>query len=421
MLSGRIMDRMGVEAEASGMDLAHLSAAESLLWSSFACGEAVDLSSWDPASRRVRAEVVAALLLGAVQPAAGRVAGIRLSGAVVSGVVDVRHGVVECPVVMTDCVFDEGLILAAARTRTVDLAGSEVTTVDASGALIDGNLILAGCSAIALIVSGAHVSGLLDLSGAALRNPGDVALLADRLTVEGTMACKNGFRAEGAVRLDSSHVSGLLDLGGAHLVNPGGVALFADGLTVDGVLACRAGFRAEGSVRCPEANVSGLLDLDESRLANRGGVALFADGLTVGGAMVCRGSHVDGVVRLPTAHIRGGLLLHGTHLANLLDSRHLTYRVDPELLGRLPPMQQAALPGVALFAERLTVDGDVFCRDGFQAQGAVRFPGARIAGRLDFKDATLCGDGPQALDCFELTAGRLYLKNQTMTKTRRLT
>ena len=111
------------------------------------------------------------------------------------------------------------------------------------------------------------------------------------------MACHNGFRAEGLVRLDSGHVSGLLDLGGAQLINPGGVALFADGLTVDGVLACRAGFRAEGSVRFPEADVSGLLNLDESRLANPGGIALFADGLTVGGAMVCRGSHVDGVVR----------------------------------------------------------------------------------------------------------------------------
>jgi hypothetical protein len=401
--SWRIMGCMGVEAEAGGMDLADLNEAESLLWSSFGCGALVDLSSWDPGSRQVRAEVVAALLLGAVEPTPGCVAGIRLAGAVVTGIVNVEDGMIACPVVMRHCVFDEGLTFATAKTRTVDLSGSELLGLDASGAVIDGSLILPACHAMALNLSGAHISGVLDLSGATLRNPEGVALLADRLTVEGAMICRNGFRAEGSVRIASGHVSGLLDLGGAQLINPGGFALFADELIVDGVLACRAGFRAEGSVRLPGAEVSGLLDLDNSDLANRGGVALFADGLTVSGAMVCRGSRIDGVVRLPTAHIGGSLLLHGTHVANLLDSRHLAYRVDPELLGQLDPMRQAAFPGVALFAERLTVDGDVFCREGFQAQGAVRFLGAHIAGRLDFQGATVCGDGPQALDCFELT------------------
>lgn len=66
--------------------------AERRLWEAFGRGILVDLRSGDPGvddpaysdgwdeSRRVRAEVVAALLLGAVAPVPGHVAGVRLEG-----------------------------------------------------------------------------------------------------------------------------------------------------------------------------------------------------------------------------------------------------------------------------------------------------------------------------------------------------
>jgi len=87
------------------------------LWEAFARGTFVDLRSGDPGtddparahgwgeSRRVRAEVVAALLLGAVAPSAGHVAGVRLAGAVVEGRLNLRHGVISCVAELTDCCF----------------------------------------------------------------------------------------------------------------------------------------------------------------------------------------------------------------------------------------------------------------------------------------------------------------------------
>ncbi|MEU8259332.1 hypothetical protein AB0C02_01730, partial [Micromonospora sp. NPDC048999] len=45
--------------------------------------------------------------------------------------------------------------------------------------------------------------------------------------------------------------------------------------------------------------------------------------------------------------------------------------------------------GVALSADRLTVDQDVFCIDGFTATGEIRLPGAHIGGQLAFNGATL--------------------------------
>lgn len=87
------------------------------MWEAFRRGVLVDLRSGDPGaddpahadhwdeSRRVRAEVVTALLLGALEPVPGYVAGVRLAGAVVEGSVNVRQGVVSCAAELTGLPF----------------------------------------------------------------------------------------------------------------------------------------------------------------------------------------------------------------------------------------------------------------------------------------------------------------------------
>ena len=92
--------------------VADLSEAEARLWEAFGRGEQVDLRVGDPDSddpgsgsgwgeaRQVRAAVVAALLLGAVQPTAGYVPGVSLRGALITGDLDMRGGVVSCAAVL---------------------------------------------------------------------------------------------------------------------------------------------------------------------------------------------------------------------------------------------------------------------------------------------------------------------------------
>ena len=60
------------------------------------------------------------------------------------------------------------------------------------------------------------------------------------------MFCREGFQAQGEIRLLGAHISGQLDLSSAKLANPGGAALNADRMTVDGGMLCREGFQAEG-------------------------------------------------------------------------------------------------------------------------------------------------------------------------------
>ena len=256
---------------AAGLIVADPTESERRVWAAFARGELVDLragnaeaddphraETWD-ASRRVRAEVVAALWVGAANPASSRVPRLRLAGALVEGSVDVRGGIINCPVEMTGCCFTGAVVLAEARTRAVDLFGSVLDTLDATEAEFDGHLILRHCQATKISLNLAHISGPLDLRGAKLANPDGDALFADRITVGGVMFCGEGFQAEGEVRLVSAHISGALDLAGAKLANPDGYALTADRIAVDGSMFCQKGFQAEGEVRLTGAHISGQL------------------------------------------------------------------------------------------------------------------------------------------------------------------
>ena len=371
------------DVPAAELPVADPTESERQVWAAFARGEQVDLraqdaeaddprraETWD-ASRRVRAEVVAALWLGAVKPAAGRVGGLRLAGALVEGSVDVRGGVINCPVEMTGCCFTGAVVLAEARTRTVDLSGSVLQTMDAAAAEFGGHLILQQCQTAAVSLGVAHVSGQLNLIGAKLASPGGTALQADGITVDGGMFGQDGFQAEGEVRLVGAHISGPLVLSGAKLANHAGIALSADRITVDGGMFCGEKFQAEGEVRLPGAHISGQLDLIGAKLANHPGIALNAERITVDGAMSGEGFQAEGEVRLPGAHISGQLTLNGAKLAN---------------------PNGAKLPnpnGCALYADRITVGGGMYCGEGFQAEGEVRLTGAHISGQLVFRGASL--------------------------------
>jgi hypothetical protein len=316
-----------VEAVTAGPPVADPTDTERLLWAAFGRGELVDVrtgdemaddpwraESWGP-SRRVRAEVVAALLLGAVEPAAGHVALLRLAGGLVEGTIDLRGGTVDCAVEMTGCRLGT-LRLDEARTRTIDLSGSVLEDIGASATEVGGNLILRRCRARTISLGIAHIVGRLSLSSATLANRGGRALSGDGLTVDGGMFCQEGFQAEGEVRLPDAHIGQLL-LNSAKLANPGGYALYGDRLTVDGGIFCRGGFQAEGVVQLGGAHIDGQLSLNGAKLANPGGYALNGDGLTVDGDMFCEGGfQAEGVVRLGGAHITGQIGLSGASLSS---------------------------------------------------------------------------------------------------------
>ncbi|MEW2360132.1 hypothetical protein [Spirillospora sp. NPDC029432] len=469
-----------------------LSRPEKLLWKAFPHGGWADLRTGDPAAdavsaaaawgpeRTIRAEVIAALLLGAVAPAPGRRPAIRLRGARVEGRLDLIGAEVPYTLVCEDCRFDGPVRLVEATTRTVRLTGCDIPHVNAPRLTMDGLLNLHRTRVRhGLRLDRARVSGEISLRGARIGpDPDGVAVAADGLVVDGPMEANEGFHATGAVRLRNSRIAALLSLedavveapgfagaalslnraalgGGltasgltvhgemslrgaraegvhldrAALRNPGGIALGAGGLVVEGPFFARNGFTAEGEVRLPGAQIRTFLTIPGAALSAPGGMALWLDQLTVND-VDATGLTATGKVRLAGAQIANDLTLAGARVDGegagiaadnvtvgaTFDCKGLRVRGEftatvARVAGRLL-LGGARLerPGrTCLRLSRAEIGADLFC-SGLTAIGKVKVTGARVGRVLDLKDARLANPGGTALDGRHLQAGQLALR-----------
>ena len=262
------------------------------------------------------------------------------------------------------------------------------------GMLLTGGFTATGVGeAGAVCLVSAHIGIILDCEGARLRNDSGPALAADSMQADAGVLLTGGFTATGsgsagAVRLSGAHIGGQLDCTGAELRNDSGPALYADSLQVDQGMFLRDGFTATGSggygaVWLSGAHIGGQLDCTGAALRNDSGPALYADSLQVGqgihlfGGFTATGSSGFCAVNLTGAHIGARLLCDGATLRN--DS------------------------GPALIAYGgLQVGQGVFLRRGFTAtgvgeRGAIHLTGAHIGGDLDCTGATLRNDSGPAL------------------------
>jgi hypothetical protein len=184
----------------------------------------------------------------------------------------------------------------------------------------------------AVVLSGAHIGGQLNLSGATVTNDYGPALEAESLQVDQSMFLRDQFTASGAgaagaVVLSGAHIGGQLSARGAKLTNDSGPALMAENLQVDQSLILRDQFTANGSgklaaVRLPGAEIGGQLDATGAKLTNGSGPALTADNLRAS-----QGIHLEDqftafgagelpAVRLSGAKVGGQLNLSGAKLTN---------------------------------------------------------------------------------------------------------
>ncbi len=209
-------------------------------------------------------------------------------------------------------------------------------------------------------MGGATIGGDLDCEGAEFHNPGRMALCGDKLSVGGGVYLRNGFKAEGVVRLPSATVGSEIDCRRGLFRNPGAMALFADRMKVEGPLSLAEGFRAEGEVHLVGAYCGSIFSCVGGCFTNKGAIALNADSVNVAGAVhLGINFKAEGEVRLMCANIGSDLdCAEGQFLNPAFGAR-------------------------AFSADGLTVGGSVNLRKGFKAEGEVRLPGATIRWNLD--------------------------------------
>lgn len=254
--------------------------------------------------------------------------------------------------------------------------------LDLSGATVPFALTLWNCRLVEEVYLRAVEIPEFDFQGTWVRSIG-----ADYAKVRGSVFLRNGFHAEGEVSLLGAQIGGDLDCSNATFKNPlqpsvagTGAALKADGIALTGSVFLRNGFRAEGEVRLLGAQI-GLLDCSNATFKNppqpgvsESGKALSADGIAVTGSVfLSDGFRADGEVRLLGAQIGGDLDCDGATFKNPL---------------------QPGVPGSgdALSAHNAVVKGNVVLNNGSRAEGEVDLHRAEIGGDLDCSRATFSGE-----------------------------
>jgi len=371
-------------------------------------GEPADFRSGDPEKddpakaetwgddRKVRASALRWLCVDADARRLVDPKGVQVAGARIEGTLNLSFARISFPLGLFSSAIPEGISLQHTQAASISLQGTHTGPISADGLTAQGGVFLRnGFHANGEVrLLGARIRGNLDCTGGAFEGAETetpdgktiVALNADGLEVGRGVFLQEGFRARGEVRLPGTRIRGDLACNGGTFENPSGRALSADGSKIGGSVFLKAKFQATGEVRLLGARIRGDLDCDHGAFENPKGKSLSADRIEVGGGVFLReGFHARGEVRLLGARIRGNLSCIGSTFENQ--------------------------KGAALGADGLDVGGDVFLSERFHARGEVRLLVARIRGNLDCTGGTFENPGGDALIADNLeVAGALFLR-----------
>jgi hypothetical protein len=295
---------------------------ERRLWDAYPTGAVVDLGDdrpdgTDDPARLVRAEVISALLLGAREGAPGRVPAVRLTGARVTGSLDVSGGEVGCELRLRHCVLDRTPDFSNARARQMRFGDCSMPGFDGGGLRVDGFFSLSGSriDGEVRLIRG-YISGGLRLNGARVSNPGGYALFAGGLTVDVGAFIRDS-EITGGIRLTGARMTGGLFMERTTLHDSDGFALDGENMIVQDRMECSAGFVSNGPVRLRGARIDGTLSFDHGAVRAPGRRALHLSH-----------ARVEELILTPSEPILGEVTLGYSSIDVILDR----YDVWPEEL-----------------------------------------------------------------------------------------
>lgn len=260
------------------------------------------------ASRAVRAELIRFLILGGEEAPRLHEKGLRLSGAWVTGSLDLEGCRIPRDIGLADCRFEAAPVLRSAIIDTLFLDGSVLPGLEADRLEARGGIYLRGARVTGMVrLSGARLGGALVCDSAVIEHGDAVALEAEGLEARGGVQLR-GAAIRGGVMLRGARLWGNLDAVGASIERQGAVALDGDALEVRGDVALRL-TRISDAVSLVGARIGGDADFRGGSFANPGALAVILKRSTVEGAFFWR----DGV------SVTGALSLNGATLGSIVD------------------------------------------------------------------------------------------------------
>lgn len=346
------------------------------------------------------------------------------------------------------CRFEQAPDIRQARLAGLAFTGCWLPGLAARNMSSDNDMLLVDTTVQGGMVdlTDARIKGSLVLTGSRLNHPGQRALHADRLELDGTLLARN-LEVVGETRLAGLRAAGNITFSGAGLHNPDGFALDANGLQVHGNLRCdtdqRTGnrFVVTGLVFLASARIESDLSMRGARLRPGGDgpkgtlndpyydirTALIADRISISGNTdLDQGFHSAGTLRMVNARIGGSLRLtgaevdisaghqapydnhamyfDGTEIGGDLDARGVritgqAHMLDINVRGsvRLDGAYLANPGEDALVARRIVVASTFDCREA-DIYGSVIMQGSRIGANLDLRSTHITKPGRYTRD-----------------------
>ncbi|WP_238153675.1 membrane-associated oxidoreductase [Streptomyces xinghaiensis] len=313
-----------------------LTPAEARIWRAFPRGEPVDFRAAgeeDPAlggtwgaERIVRASVLRTLLVKAPQEE-GQIAALKIAGVRITGVLDLKYAVVEAPIRLSHCRFDDVPDLYGARLRQLNLSNSVLPGLTSATVRVDGVLRMTDCRVRGPVrLGGAQISGALFMERAEFTAPDDSEpVLQLNQAAIGDDVWAPEMRAHGQVRLTGASVTGRTNIQDAEFDNPGGTALDAQNLTVAAHVRARR-LRTRGRIDLRGSRISDRLDLVQAHLSHPGDTALRASSCVFGELWLHGGGRIEGALNLRRSRIEI-LALEPEMLPDQVFLSNLTYTV----------------------------------------------------------------------------------------------
>lgn len=325
--------------------------------------------------RAVRAGFLRGLF---VSPA--RVLTVRLHGARIEGRLDLSSLVLDWPLALLDCSFDEPLRARSTTIAELDLSGSHLPGLDAPGLHARGKIALDRAVATGPVrLPECRCGGSLSAREARFATEevtGDAAPVpALRLTlarIEGEVDLSRA-ACSGEARLHGATVGGQLICTGGTFTNLTGHALNAERAAITGSVLLREGFSATGQVRLLGVTIGGQLSCKGGTFTNHTGHALNAERAAITSSVFLRdGFSATGQVRF-----------HGATIGGTVSCRSGRFE-NPS--------------GTALAFRNATVMSTVTLGAGFEARGTVSLAGARLDRDMVATGSFEAGHGGDALD-----------------------
>ena len=348
-----------------------LSAAESLLLDAIINGSVADcsqLGEHDSIARTVRASLIRWLCVDPVARNSVDVRGINLQHAMITGRLDLAFVSIRFPISLLSCDIAKGIDLTEAEVRAIVLDGSNCGPITAVQLRMQGSLYLRdGFVANGEVrLQGATISGGLECRNGRFNNPEGDALSANGLRTAGSVYLDQGFRSFGTVRLAAATIERSLICTGGQFINHKGIALVADGATIKASLIMEQSFIAIGEVRLMGAIIGGDFSCRGGRILNHKEDALSADGISISGsANLNRGFRAIGRVRFVGAHIKRDLTCRDSQFFNVGND--------------------------ALVVDRAYIDGNLYLEGRFRSNGLVSMRASRIGGDVHVWGASFRG------------------------------